>query len=306
MKGKWFGMLAAVLMGALSFGQGCPKGDMDKAFWQAIKSSNFAVPSGRSADELATVLIGCLASPDPELRDGLAYETLTAWFRGGRLSVPAMKTIARTLVQNLKSGTGEVGTDTVFLRSFSALILSEAIRQDSRASYLDAPEFAEVLGAGIAYLPAERDWRGFDNKLGYIHAVAHGSDLLWRLASSSKTTVADLQRILDAVASKVAPPGEHFYVYGESERLARVLIFALNRGLLDTAWVKSWIKKIAEPGSLGSWGNAYSSQASLARLHNTKQFVLTLYSNFEISKAQIKGASELLPTVIEALQAVSV
>lgn len=292
--------VGVTLVFGLGFGQGCSGGGMDKVFWQSVKTNNFTAPSRRTPDELAA----CLGSLDPELRDALAYEIFTNWLRGGRLSALVMKSLVRSLVQNLGTGIGQAEGESTLLRSFSALILSEAIRRDNQASYLEPPEFAEVLNAALAYLPAERDLRGFDSRYGYVHGVAHGSDLLWRLASSPKTGAAELQHILEALASKIALPGEHFYVYGEPERLDRAFIYALNRGVLDLGWVKDWVRRSTGPDPLGSWGNAFSSQSGLARLHSIKLFLLDLYATLSLNPG-LKGASELLPVVKEALEAVS-
>lgn len=299
----WF--LLVMGLGSLASAQNsCISGTMDKPFWQNIKTSGFAVPQGRSGDELAQALVGCLASPDPELRDGFGYEILTRWFRGGQVSHPALKAIAKTLTDNLQMGMGESGTHSIFRRSFSALMLSEVIRRDTQAPFLEAAEFRAILEAALAYLPAERDLRGYDGKLGYVHGVAHGADLLWRLAISPKTDKADLERILQATSSKIAPEGEHAYIHSESDRLARVVVFAMNRGILDGAWLKSWVKQTVQPGNLGKWDNAFASTAGLAKLHNTKQFLRAL-ENFISIGSKPKGADELLPSMIEAIETVT-
>ncbi|PYV84448.1 MAG: hypothetical protein DMG93_04670, partial [Acidobacteria bacterium] len=45
----------------------------DRAFRQGIVKNNYAVPEHESPDLLANALSSLLASPDPELRDDLAY-----------------------------------------------------------------------------------------------------------------------------------------------------------------------------------------------------------------------------------------
>src|SRR5271156_5888473 len=51
----------------------------DRAFWRAIQTNHYAVPEGESAAALAHELSGYLGSPDPELRDDLAYSILDVW-----------------------------------------------------------------------------------------------------------------------------------------------------------------------------------------------------------------------------------
>ena len=278
----------------------CLKGDMDRAFWQSIKNSRYAVPQGRSADDLAVVLLDCLPSSDPELRDGLAFETLSAWMRAGRLSNATLRNISATLIANLRAGIGEVGTDTVFRRTFSALVLSEVIRQDNRVNALEESQLRTVLDAVVTYLPSERDLRGFDTKLGWMHGVAHGADVLWRLASSPKLNAADLERLLTAVASKVAPTGEHFYTYGEGERLSRVVIAVFARGLVPNQRLREWLLGFGSAAPLVSWNDAFGSQAGLAKLHNTKGFMNALYVFLMLGG--VSNAGELLPAVTTVLE----
>ncbi|NWG70897.1 MAG: DUF2785 domain-containing protein [Parvularculaceae bacterium] len=56
--------------------------------------------------------------------------------------------------------------------------------------------------------------------------------MLLQLALNPAYGEADLVLIRDAVAAKVAPEG-HSYVFGESERLARTVLYAARRGLLS-------------------------------------------------------------------------
>ena len=51
----------------------------DQAFWQAIQAKDFKAPAGSDLPELAGELSSMLGSEDPKLRDGIAYEILTAW-----------------------------------------------------------------------------------------------------------------------------------------------------------------------------------------------------------------------------------
>lgn len=282
-------------------GGGCPKGSMDKAFFQSIKASNFAPPSSPSADEVALVLLDCLASPDPELRDTLAYDIVGRWIRRGVLKPDTMKRMAQSLEPNLKLGLGEAGTPTVFRRTFSALVLADLVSQDNRAPYLEASAVKALLEAALAYLPSERDLRGYDNQLGWMHGVAHGSDLLFRLAQSKHVETKDLPRVLEAVASKVAPTGEHFYNFGEDERLARPVIAVLARGAPSAKDWSEWIeRRVMNPAPLGSWDDAYSSTAGLAKRHNTKLFLLSL--NLYLTLGGASNAKDLLPAVNTALE----
>jgi YD repeat-containing protein len=306
---RWWRVIGAlvglIVLGWTARGQPgaeCGKGSVDKAFWQSIKNSSYSVPSGQNANALARVLVGCLASPDPELRDALGYEIFSRWIRGGVISNTGLRELANTLGANLKLGIGEQGTDSVFLRSFSALVLSEVLRQDARGAILELPELRAALEAGVTYLESERDLRGFDDRLGYIHGVAHGSDVLWRLALNSRMTAADLERILGAIAGKVTPDGTHAYTFNESDRLARAAAYAIARAVIPQEKLVAWLEGIAAPAPLSGWGEAFSSQAGLTKLHNTKAFLRALHSFLYLGGENGKYIKDVLPNLEKALE----
>jgi hypothetical protein len=100
-----------------------------------------------------------------------------------------------------------------------------------------------------------------------------------QLALNPAVDRAGLDRLLLAVAAQVAPPGEHAYIDGESERLTRPVLFAAQRGLLTSDEWQSWLLKVASPAPLASWDDAFESRAGLARRHNVHTFLYALHAH---------------------------
>lgn len=273
----------------------CGEGTLTRTALAAAKS---APPSGAAADALARDALACLASPDPVLRDELGFELLSKLIRAGAVSPAALRGLADALVPELRAGIGERSTDTVFRRAFAALVLSEIVRQDTRERALDEPTVRRVLDAAVAYLPAERDLRARDDRRGWMHGVAHGADLLWRLAANPRLNAADHERLLAALATKIAPEGTDVYTNNEGDRLARVVTQVLVRGLVPKEKLIAWVRALGEPGPLGSWGSAFASDAGMARLHNTKLFVRALHGQLTLGDGQ---APQSVLDVIPAL-----
>ena len=141
-------------------------------------------PENQSAAALAQELSQLLASPDPELRDELAYSVLARWIaRPNILQPPELRALADEWRANPKSGIGESGTNSVLKRSFSALCLSSIAEREVKTPFLSEQRYHQLLGDALTYLQSERDLRGYDAKLGWIHATAHTADLLQALAS---------------------------------------------------------------------------------------------------------------------------
>ena len=130
-------------------------------------------------------------------------------------------------------GIGERDTDSVLLRSFSALNLSLLAAHDLEAPFLDEAGFDRLLRAALDYLAAERDLRGWGPEAGWYHAAAHTADLLKFLARSPRLTVDDQRAILAGVADRLAQTDGYVFAHGEDERLASALLSILSRDDLD-------------------------------------------------------------------------
>ena len=55
------------------------------------------------------------------------------------------------LAENLKHGLGEQGTDTVFLRTFSALVLAELVYHHNKHPFLEEADVRQILEQALAY-----------------------------------------------------------------------------------------------------------------------------------------------------------
>lgn len=285
---------------------------MDKAFWQGILEAKGVLPAGHDLHALTDELLSYLGSPDPHLRDGVAYPLLAQWVSEGRYSQPELRTMATRLTANLQIGLGEDGTESIFLRAFSALMLAELIHQENKRSIFEFEEadVRAILEAALAYLPAERDLRGYVPGLGWAHAVAHTSDLLWVLASSRYLGAPDLERVLDAIAGKVAPPVEQIYLYNEDTRMARAVMGALRRNLISLPFLSGWLDRLARPEGRAISIEAFfvgeppaiASQVNVYLLHNTRQFLRSLYFALAAEEQQPTIAADFTARLLEALK----
>src|SRR4029453_1426853 len=94
-------------------------------------------------------------------------------YRDQKLSPAQLREPMAEWIGNLKRGLGEQGTDSVLLRSFSALELSLLAAYDLKTPFLSQEEYDALLAAALDYLADERDVRGYDPEKGWMHSVAH-------------------------------------------------------------------------------------------------------------------------------------
>ena len=237
--------LALVLIGATGLAFAPDDTPHTRAFWQSIIEHEYAVPAGQSLPDLTRELTGLLGSPDPDLRDEVAYSILAAWIYQKRTIEPAgLRPLMATLLENLTADIGGAGTDAVLKRSFSALVLSVVAARDNAAPFLTETEYRDLVDRALAYLGAERDVRGYDEEKGWIHSAAHTADLLKFLGRNRYLRPSDQVRVLDAVSSKLrgAPV---VFTHGEDERFARAILSLVTRADFSPAGFGAWVERTA-------------------------------------------------------------
>ena len=250
---------------------------MDRSFWLAARENAFPPPQERDRMRLTEELLLWLASPDPELRDAIAYEALAHWFARGVYSRPERAAIGARMAESLSRGLGEAGTDSVFLRSFASLILGEVVAADARDSALPEPVLRAWRERAAHYLVAERDMRGYVPGRGWAHATAHAADCLGAFAAHPASGRDDLEDILRAVAERVLRQGGDLFLFDEERRLAFACLEVLERPEWTPADTQAWLSLFERPQGRESW-RAASDDETAARVRlNAKAFLLDLY-----------------------------
>jgi hypothetical protein len=272
----------------------CPPEGYSRPSLEALSKAGFEIPDEAKRNGFARALLACLEDPDPKLRDDMAFEALSHFLRGRQLSDETMRAIEQELLPRLTAA-----DSSGVRRPFAALALSEIARADRVKSFLSPEERARLLAAAIAYFTAVKDYRGFDEHAGWRHGVAHGADYLLQLGLNPAFGASQMHRILSALETQIAP-AEHSYIYGEPQRIARVVLAIAERGLLSQEEWATWVARISAPAPFPAWGDAYASQAGLARIHNLNAFLSQLYIAAKLSGDD--RIARLLPPTEQALK----
>ena len=243
-------------------------------------------------------LIVCLGDPNPDIRDKLAFERLSSAMRGGEVdpkTLGEMKTRLLELVARPDPGG--------FQRPFAILTLAEVARTDRIKPWMTAADRDALTGSATKYLAGITDYRAFDDKEGFRHAVAHGADFAMQLALNPAVDKGQLDRLLAAVASQVVPndPAVAYWA-GESDRLARAVLVIAQRKLHSDAEWKSWFAGVMDPRPLPSWNDAFSSQAGIRKHHNARAFLLSVFASATTSEDA--GIRQLATPARESLKLV--
>lgn len=225
-------------------------------------------------------LLPCVGDPDPEIRDGIVFESFSYLLRNDLLTDATKTELLTSLLADL---TGPLDKDG-FLKPFAALDLSELARADRIDPYLTDLQRVELISAAAEYMEHIDDYRGYDDKEGWRHGVAHTADLALQLVLNDQVIDPQIRAFRRAITTQITPENGHAYIYGESERLARPILYMARRGTFSKEDWDDWFAKIGDPAPFEDWNAVFKSEAGLAKLHNTKAFVNAIYINASLSQ----------------------
>jgi len=247
---------------------------VDKRFWNTVAENDYKIPKGYTLDKLTKELFSYLGSTDPELRDDIAYIVYANFLKRELYSKDQVRGHVKELLSNLEKGIGETETDSVFLRTFSVLLLAEIVHNDNKKPLLDRKLVQSILAKGLWYLSMEKDPRGYIPVKGWAHALAHTADLMLVLGNNRFTDKSDHKHILKASAGKLIHSTNWVYIHGEDERLANAVMAVLERNTLSMEFLEKWLTSFVEPERL--WKGAYVDDGQAKAFHNVRNFLRSL------------------------------
>ena len=265
-----------------------------------LAKDNFEIENDLERSNLAMQLLNCLAVSESDIRDGVAFTGLSSWLRNSKLPANVYEKMFNELFNNFAQKT--VDEHDVY-QPFVALVLSELARVDRKTPYLTDEQRQFLVDRSAAYLVNTKDYRGFDNVVGWRHSIAHTADLFLQLSLNPAIKKEQLTSMLNAIGEQVLAKNEHFYIYGESKRLLVPLLYIfLQEQHSEEDWQR-WLKQYINPAPLSNWQQAFSSQQGLAKLHNARQFLNAMFvmiadsknAQLQMLKAELTNTLKTLP-----------
>ena len=270
---------------------------MSTAYWQQVRSAEMQVPTDRPLADLTAELTTMLGSVDPVERDEFAYPILATWISEGVYD-DLLAGLGDGMAAGLTRGLGETGTDSVFRRSFSALVLAECVERDNTASLLPSIKILDWGDRVTGWLVRERDVRGFVEGKGWAHAVAHGADALGVLAESRSFGLNELTVLLDVIGDRVLLPTPLPLTSGEPDRLARATMRILRRRLVPLEILEPWLARL----TAGATATGAPDVDPFATTANPQAFLRALHIQVALATDGIDARSDLLLELVGALR----
>jgi len=216
---------------------------VSEAYWEAVLASGAKVPVDADLKELTAGLVAWLGDPSVRRRDALAYRVLATWIAEGVYD-ELLVGLGDGICSGLLVGVGNDGDDSVLRRSFSALVLGEILARDNSALLLTADDVMRWGDRATSWYVRERDLRGYVPGRGWVHAVAHGADLIGQLARSRHLGSLEQTALLDVVADRLLEPTHHVWRHGEDDRLAYSVMAVVHRGDVGVEVLEPWVRRL--------------------------------------------------------------
>jgi hypothetical protein len=248
---------------------------------KVLKGILIEIKSGEKAwkdvDQILTIksMITHIGSTDFELRDKLIY---TSFFR---LIIEDNQIESELLTELLDislnvlllKGIGEKGTDTVFTRAFTTLLIALILYRDNEDNFLGQSHIDRVKDQLIMYINNEQDLRGFVSGKGWAHSVAHVADTFDELVKNPKISPENYPAILKPLWNKMFV-SDSVYIHDEDERMITPIFEMLNNGL-DVQVIVRLVNNI--PTELKAQKEQLDEEKYWFLVFNSKTFLKSFY-----------------------------
>jgi Protein of unknown function (DUF2785) len=282
-----------------------------KDFLQDLIADKYRRLADYDSYALLKALLPALGSNDGYLRDKLVYDVMThmilADFATSPLTGAEREEFLLTCIDqdHLFFRIGEVVMDSVFMRSFSCLIVATLLLQDHQHPHLSEEAAGRAAQALMTYSRQERDYRGYVmGGRGWAHSIAHIADALDEVAKNRFTTTTGYKTLLETLTYLATLPEP--LSHREDERLAFVALGMIVRQSVDLTSLKTWIASLAQVQQGGVLED--EEVVSYIRSLNARNFLRSLYFllQWNTVTALAEQKAELQAEIDQALRKLNV
>lgn len=268
-----------------------------------LKKALLDIQSGESTwkdqnkEKLICAMLDHIGSPDPELREKLIYHEFSQLIHYDEQLTDdeLVRLLERALSDEyLFYEIGDVDTDHIFKRSFSASLIALLLRKDLERSFISPHLLDKVRDELLLYLDLEQDLRGFVPKKGWAYSVAHVAEAIDELVKSPTLNTQHFPTIYQALVNKAFTSSD-IYVAGEEEYLLNPVMTMLKIGL-PIEGVEELFQKI--PPFLNKQKDKLDEEKYWRLYANCKSFLKSFY----IIVSQSKGWTSLQKKINSCLE----
>ncbi|WP_445477925.1 DUF2785 domain-containing protein [Lysinibacillus irui] len=227
------------------------------------------------SDWLLQEMLTHIGTVDAELRDQYIYRTFIDLLSDNLVNPQQLQFLFDTATSDdfLYLQIGEKTTDSVFTRSFSALLVAGILAKDAELLILNDDSLQIFFKKIGRYLLLEQDTRGFVPDKGWAHSIAHGADLASTTIKHPKFDLQYAPSILHAL--KLVTWKDTVYVNDEEERLINIVNALLNQNYSEEALIE-FVEQVFDKFEMHLMMQGYNESFFSGRTC-TLNFMKTLY-----------------------------
>ncbi|PEH47308.1 hypothetical protein CRM75_05015 [Enterococcus faecium] len=225
------------------------------------------------SDQEVYWLVKNIGNPKAEIRDKLVYSLLVRGLSENLMTKDQYRFLVKQTIDNeLLFYHINQGLPATLTRTFTALLICLLVDVDGKkdSSYyglLTESERDYYFHSAVKYLESEQDFTGYSDNYGWVHAFAHGADLLLYCILHEKFPDNLKTKALEVISGVFKRLPEAF-VDEEERRLATVIDENILTGHLKSETVATWINQQSFP---------LHERIDFSRLATFKNFLAAIY-----------------------------
>lgn len=212
---------------------------------QRIKANEYNLNGDEQVRNYVDLMLKYIGDSDPELRDDLIYLTFVYWIEEKNYftNEELISLLNKILSEEFAFyNIGSDNDDSVLRRSFSILLINPILCVHLDKDFLDENMILKTKNCLIRYFNEEKDWRGYDEKKGWLHALAHAADGMHILVNCKGITEEICKEIMVTIENLLCK-GRYVFSAEEYERLMTIIYDdVICDNLLEEEYVCNWIE----------------------------------------------------------------
>ncbi len=188
-------------------------------------------------------LLAHIGDPNPEIRDELVYASFGHALMDHQLSITDFQWLATTALN-----TGLIASSAPTLtRSFTSLLFSLVLLVDNQENspyyqQLSPTDRQKLFDEALLFLERETDSRGWEESIGWIHAIAHGAEFLLAASLHQDFPSSKIKTVWQTTILLLKRQATIFSA-GEERRLALLISQLILQQKLSQTDLASWIEQ---------------------------------------------------------------
>lgn len=201
--------------------------------------------NGKNHYDLVGQCLTYIGDPDGEIRDHIVYPALAHLLHDKHLNNDQLKSITRRLIGDefLLYDLENKQDWSVLTRSFTLLQLAILVFVHNRDTVFDEELARDVFNRFLTYIRKESVYTGYDETVGWAHAIAHSGDLMNQLIQMKELSREDVLILMDVVY-ELFTQDKYIFISDEDERIVTMIAQAYRLQKLTDSDIEEWVKKL--------------------------------------------------------------